>query len=108
RSSAPQHTSVADRPIYDDVGLTHNANTCSTSALRCSRSSGVLTSLALAAGLGPDTIATYCLPLASNVIGGAEKPEPRLIFHNSSRVASSKAAMVPSSSALNTRPPPVV
>jgi hypothetical protein len=36
RSSIPQHTSVADRPIYDDVGLTHNANTCSMSALRCS------------------------------------------------------------------------
>src|ERR1700730_18178670 len=60
----------------------HNANTYSTTALRCSRSSGVLTSLPLAAGLGPETIATYCLPLASNVIGGAEKPEARVILHN--------------------------
>ena len=41
------------------------------------------------AGLGPDTIATYCLPLTSKVIGGAEKPEPTLIFHSSSRVVSS-------------------
>src|ERR1700738_4302697 len=85
RSSVPQHTSVADRPIYDDAGLIYHPNTCSTIALRCSRSSGVLTSLALAAGLGPETIAIYCLPLTSNVIGGAEKPEPTLIFHNWSR-----------------------
>src|SRR6202035_5446558 len=101
----PQHTSLDDRSIHDDVGLTHNTNTYSTTALRCSRSSGVLTSLALAAGLGPETIATYCLPLASNVIGGAEKPEPTLIFHNWSRVVSSNAATVPSSSARNTSPP---
>ena len=60
-----------------------------------------------ATGLGPDTIATYCLPLTSKVIGGAEKPEPTLIFHSSSSVVSSKAATVPSSSARNTRPPPV-
>ena len=33
----------------------------------------------------PDAIAMYCLPLTSNVIGGAEKPEPTLIFHSSSR-----------------------
>src|SRR5580700_10869541 len=95
----PQHASVS--------GLTHNANTCNTTALRCSRISGVLTSLVLAAGLGPDTIAIYCLPLTSNVIGGAEKPEPTLIFHNSSSVVSSNAATVPSSSARNTSPPPV-
>jgi hypothetical protein len=38
-----------------------------------------LTSRALAARLGPDAIATYCLPLTSNVIGGAEKPEPRYV-----------------------------
>jgi hypothetical protein len=107
RSSAPRHTSVADRLICDDVGLTHNANTYSTTALRCSRSSGVLTSLVLAAGLGPETIAIYCLPLTSNVIGGAEKPEPTLIFHNWSSVVSSNAATVPSSSARNTSPPPV-
>src|SRR5215831_14243976 len=69
-------------PICDDIGLIHNANTYSTTALRCSRSSGVLTSLALAGGLGPETIAIYFLPLTSKVIGGAEKPEPTLIFHN--------------------------
>ena len=39
------------------------------------------------------------MPLTSNVIGGAEKPEPTLIFHNSSSVVSSNAATVPSSSA---------
>src|ERR1700675_1192550 len=105
--SAPQHTSVADRPIHDDVGLAHSANTCSTSALRCSRSSGVLTSLPLAPGLGPETIAIYCLPLTSNVIGGAEKPEPTLIFHNWSSVVSSNAATVPSTSPRNRSPPPV-
>jgi hypothetical protein len=43
-------------------------------------------------GLGPDTIATYLLPLTSNVIGGAEKPEPTLTFHSSSSVVSSNAA----------------
>jgi hypothetical protein len=42
--------------------------------LRCSLSSGVLTSRVREPGLGPDTIATYCLPLTSKVIGGAEKP----------------------------------
>jgi len=40
--------------------------------------------------------------LTSNVIGGAEKPEPTLIFHNWSRVVSSNAATVPSTSARNT------
>src|SRR5262249_11392679 len=85
----------------------HSPNTWSTRALRCSFSSGVLTSRPFETGLGPDTIATYCLPLTSNVIGGAEKPEPTLIFHSSSSVVSSKAATVPSSSARNTRPPPV-
>ncbi len=37
-------------------------NTYSTVALRCSFSSGVLTSLRRAVWLGPETIATYCLP----------------------------------------------
>jgi hypothetical protein len=41
----------------------HSAKTYSTVALRWSLSSGVLTSLALAAALGPDVIARYCLPL---------------------------------------------
>jgi hypothetical protein len=35
-----------------------------------------------ACGLGPDTIATYCLPSNAKVIGGAEKPEPMFTFHN--------------------------
>src|SRR5215475_14144810 len=43
----------------------------------------------LAIGLSPARIATYCLPPVSNVIGGASKPVPTLIFHNSSNVASS-------------------
>ena len=34
-------------------------------------------SLLLAAMLGPDTIAIYCLPLTSNVIGGAETAHHR-------------------------------
>src|SRR5262249_41744458 len=89
------------------LGVNHNPNTYSTRALRCSLSSGVLTSLLFADGLGPDTIATYCLPPISKVIGGAEKPDPTLTFHSSSSVVSSKAATVPSSSARKTRPPPV-
>jgi hypothetical protein len=35
---------------------------------------------------GPETIAIYCLLSTSNVIGGAENPEPTLILHSSSRV----------------------
>src|ERR1700732_155789 len=85
----------------------HSPKRYSTSALRCSLSSGVLTSRLLAAGLGPDTIATYCLPLTSKVIGGAAKAEATVTFHNSSSVVSSKAAIVPSSNALKTSPPPV-
>ena len=64
-------------------------------------------SLVLAPLLGPDTIATYCLPLTSKVIGGAVKPAPTLTFHSSSSVVSSYAAMVPSSSARKTSPPAV-
>ena len=61
----------------------YSENTYSTSAWRISRSSGVLINRPLDPGLGPEMIATYCFPLTSNVIGGAEKPEPTLIFHNS-------------------------
>src|SRR5579863_569810 len=68
-SGSPQH------PTH------HSENTYSTVALRCCLSSGVLTSLLKAALLGPDAIARYCLPLTANVIGGAAKPEPTLIFH---------------------------
>src|SRR6266404_321167 len=54
-----------------------------------------------------DGTATYCLPLTSNVMGGAAKPDPTLIFHSCSSVVSSKAATVPSSNARNTTPPAV-
>src|SRR5579862_5364022 len=74
----------------------YNPNTNSTAAWRCSLSSGVLIFLSRACGLGPDTMATYCLPPTSKVIGGAEKPEPILTLHNCSRVVSSNAAKVPS------------
>jgi hypothetical protein len=47
--------------------------------LRWSRSSGEFASFTLAPAPNPDAIATNCLPLTSNVIGGAEKPEPTLI-----------------------------
>ena len=63
--------------------------TYSTVAWRWSLSSGVLTSLALAETLGPDAIAIYCLPPTSKVMGGAEKPEPTLIFQSCSSVVSS-------------------
>jgi hypothetical protein len=65
-----------------------------TVGLRWSLSSGVLTRLALAAVVGPDVIARYALPLTSKVIGGAQKPEPLLIFRNSPSVVSSNAAAV--------------
>src|SRR5262245_50855396 len=107
RGLLTRSTSVAGRPIGDNLGRSYSPNTYSTSALRCSLSSGVLTSLLFAEGLGPDAIAIYCFPPASKVIGGAEKPDPTLIFHTSSSVVSSKAATVPSSSARKIRPPPV-
>ena len=69
--------------------LRHSPNTNSMVWLRCSRSSGVKPSLRFEIGLKPDMIATYCLPLTSNVIGGALKPVPTLIFHSGSMVASS-------------------
>src|SRR5262249_50688328 len=64
--------------------------------LRCSRNSGVRSWRRLVMALRPDRIAIYCLPPASNVIGGALKPVPTLIFQTWSRVLSSKAAKVPS------------
>src|SRR4051812_49515426 len=74
--------------------------------LRCSRSSGVKPSLRFEIGLKPDMIATYCLPLTSNVIGGALKPGPTLIFHNGSMVAASLATNVPSVEPGEKRAPP--
>ena len=56
---------------------------------RISRSSGVKTCLVFDTRLSPVRIATYCLPPASNVIGGAEKPVPTLIFHSCSSDVSS-------------------
>src|SRR5260370_39031538 len=73
----------APLPTLQFIIRAHSPNTYSTVAWRCSLSSGVFMSLALAGPLGPDAIATYCLPLTSNVIGGAAKPEPTLIFHRS-------------------------
>src|SRR5260370_21115721 len=105
--STTRNPSVARLPIRSEVGLSHNPNTYSTRALRCSLSSGVLTSLLFAEGLGPDTISTYRFPPVSKVMGGAEKPDPTLIFHSSPSVDTSNAATVPSSSARKIRPPPV-
>src|SRR5690242_18909866 len=76
-----------------------SANTYSAVAWRWSFSSGVFTSLRLAVMLGPEATATYCFPLTSNVIGGAEKPEPTLNDQSCSRLVSSYAAIVPSISA---------
>jgi hypothetical protein len=54
--------------------LDHSPNTYNTVALRCSLSSGALAHRRLPlAGSVPDAIATYCLPLTSKVMGGAEK-----------------------------------
>src|SRR5258707_2764077 len=88
-------------------GQPHKPKTYSTVALRCSLSSGVRTSLLWDAGLGPDATATYCLPLTSNVIGGAAQADATLVFHSCSSKVSSKAATVPSSNARNTSPPAV-
>src|SRR5882672_958534 len=75
------------RPYSGNVGaLLHSENTNSIVWLRISRSSGVRMSLPLEIWLSPDMIATYCLPPASNVIGGALKPLPTLIFHSCSRL----------------------
>jgi hypothetical protein len=89
------------------TGSAQSPKTYSTVAWRWSLSSGVLMSLALAEALGPDAIAIYCLPPTSKVIGGAEKPEPTLIFQSCSSVVSSNAATVPSVSLRKTSPPPV-
>ena len=45
--------------------------------------------------------------MTSKVIGGAQKPEPVLTFHNSSSVVSSNAATVPSNSPRKISPPAV-
>jgi hypothetical protein len=88
------------RPARGAAAERYSPNTESTMALRYPLSSGALIRLACS-----EAIATYCLPLNSNAIGGAEKREPTLIFHISSSVVSSKAATVPSSKARNRRPP---
>src|SRR5271168_2120204 len=67
----------------------HSPNTHSMVWLRMSRSSGVNTWRPSAMRLSPDRIATYCLPPASKVIGGALKPVPTLIFQSCSMVVSS-------------------
>src|SRR3981081_2290356 len=66
-----------------------NPDTHSMVWLRISRSSGVCECRRLEIGLTPDRIAPYCLPSSSNVIGGALKPLPTLIFHGGSMEVSS-------------------
>src|ERR1700730_1174580 len=90
--------------LTDRWGFHHSPNTNSMVWLRISRSSGVRVSLPLEIWLSPDMMATYCLPPASKVIGGALKPLPTLIFHSCSTVPSSHAANDPSTKAVNTRP----
>src|SRR5262249_10922540 len=68
---------------------THKPKTNSMVCSRCSRSSGVWVWRRLLIGLSPERIATYCLPFTSNVIGGALKPVPTLIFQSCSMVVSS-------------------
>src|SRR5579883_1651526 len=88
RHGAPEVVDGAPLPALLDVSV-QSAKTYSTVALRISFSSGVLTSFARAGVLRPEAMARYCLPLTSNVIGGAQKPVPTLTFHNSSSVVSS-------------------
>jgi hypothetical protein len=86
--SSPRHVGCGTRlcaPCGLSRDLQHSAqrpNTYRTVALRWSLSSGVSRSFVREVALGPDAIAIYCLPLTSNVIGGAPNPAPTLIFHN--------------------------
>src|SRR5262245_9009530 len=82
RCDAPQHEG-------QNRAAPHKPNTTSMGWLRFSRSSAVCVCRRLVIGLSPDRIATYCLPPTSNVIGGALKPVPTLIFHKGSSVVSS-------------------
>src|SRR5262249_55210016 len=67
----------------------HSPKTNNIGCCTFSRSSGVSTSRVLVIRLRPERMATYCLPPASKVIGGALKPLPTLIFQSSSSVVSS-------------------
>src|SRR5882724_9867435 len=76
-------------PTLQNDGDLHSPNTNSIVWFRCSFSSGSSRCLLRAIGLSPARIATYCLPPTSNVIGGALKPVPTLIFQSCSMVVSS-------------------
>src|SRR3954452_5346877 len=75
--------------IHAAKALPQRPNTNSMVWLRWSLSSGIIACLLSAMRLSPDRMAMYCLPFTSNVIGGALKPTPTLIFHSCSRVVSS-------------------
>src|SRR5260370_25715763 len=85
----------APLPTLQFIIRAHSPNTYSTVAWRCSLSSGVFMSLALAGPLGPDAIATYCLPLTSNVNGGPAEPQAALTFHSSPSLRSAYPSTVP-------------
>src|SRR5207247_1317040 len=74
--------------LHSSVLPPYRAKTNNMVWLRISRSSGVCECRRLEIGLSPDRIAMYCLPLTSNVIGGALKPVPTLIFQSGSKVMS--------------------
>ena len=59
----------------------HNPKTNSMVWLRMLAQFGRQHVAVLVIALMPDRMATYCLPPASKVIGGALKPVPTLIFH---------------------------
>src|ERR1700676_4859574 len=81
RSAALPREFPANRENYREF---YSPNTNIMVCWRISRSSGVKTCRVFDTRLSPVRIATYCLPPASNVIGGAENPVPTLIFHNCS------------------------
>ena len=55
----------------------------------------------------PDTIATYCSPFCSQVIGEETIPEPTLNLYKISPDSSSNAKNLPSGVPANTSPPAV-
>src|SRR6202795_3631245 len=80
----PRITRPQGRTLHPGYGRPYSPNTNSMVWLRISRSSGVNWKRRRVIGLSPDRIATYCLPPASNVIGGALNPVPTLIFQSGS------------------------
>src|SRR6185369_5710703 len=72
-----------------DLHANYSPNTNSTVAFDNVFISGERASLARPTTPMPEAMAMYCLPSTMYVMGGATKPEPTLIFHNSSSVWSS-------------------